>query len=102
MPASLYRTVFSFRKGIIGKRSSDLMCFAVCAPLQGYLGMLGYETKLVKGEIDVSADYVIGHYWLALPDGRIIDPTADQFESPTGEKMPEVYIGERPEWYRVT
>lgn len=98
----LHRIVSGFRKGILGKRSSAAMCFAVCAPLQGYLSMLGYDAEMVEGKMrykDVGINSE--HYWLRLSDGRIIDPTADQFKAPDGSQMPAVYIGEKPEWYRV-
>lgn len=98
MKDPIYRIAKSFRSGILGKRPSDQMCFAVCAPLQSLLATLGYESDLVEGHIK-SSHYVGNHYWLKLSDGRIIDPTADQFPKPTGEPMPEVYIGEKPEWY---
>ena len=71
-----------------------MMCFAVCAPLQSYLGKLGLSTELIKGEVNGNE-----HYWLQFPDGRIIDPTADQFF--TERMMPKVYIGDRPPWYQV-
>lgn len=98
----LRRIVTEFRKGILGRRSSVSMCFAVCAPLQGYLSMLGYETQMIEGAMkyrDVGVN--CEHYWLLLHDGRIIDPTADQFNAPGGSAMPKVYIGEKPKWYRV-
>lgn len=91
----LYRTVLSFRKGILGKQESDRMCYAVCAPLQSFLKVLGYETELIEGDFRFT-----NHYWLRLPNGQIIDPTADQFTTPGGAPMPKVYIGKMPEWYK--
>lgn len=73
-----------------------MMCFAVCAALQGWLSFRGVSTELVEGDFKRT-----NHYWLALPDGTIIDPTADQFTKPCGGPMPKVYIGERPHWYRL-
>lgn len=89
--ADIKRFAIGFRHGLLGGKSSRDMCFAVCAPLQGLLGLHGVETKLVEGEF--------GHYWLELPDGQILDPTADQFVRPGGSKMPPVYLGELPKWY---
>jgi hypothetical protein len=84
-----------FRQGILENGSSPRMCFAVCAPLQGFLSAIyNFETELTEGAIGEHQ-----HYWLTLPDGQIIDPTADQFPNPTGEPMPEVFIGTRPDWY---
>lgn len=71
------------------------MCYAVCAPLQAYLEMIGCETKLIEGE--VGGDQ---HFWLQRKDGTIIDPAADQFSEPH-RPMPKVFIGHKPEWYRT-
>jgi hypothetical protein len=78
------------RKGILGKRSSRMMCMAVSAPLQGLLAALyGVETELETVDFPES-----NHVWLRLPDGRILDATADQFG------LEPVYLGEVPEIYR--
>jgi len=90
-----------FRAGLLGSDSSKWMCFAVCAPLQAILSMYGHETTLQHGIIIDKDDNEIHHTWLALPDGQILDPTADQFEQPNGEPMPEIYFGARPDWYLV-
>ena len=88
-------TVLSFRQGILQGRPSSLMCLMVCAPLEGYLrAVSGVETHAASGWIDG-----MEHFWLEMEDGRIIDPTADQFAKPNGEPMPPVYIGEIPAWY---
>ncbi len=71
------------------------MCYAVCAPLQSYLSLCGYETSLVHGTVDLP-DYDADHVWLELADGRIIDPTADQFKE---LNLPPVYIGPLPTCY---
>jgi hypothetical protein len=91
----LLKTVTGFRAGILGKQPSNYMCFAVCAPLQGYLSMLGCEAAMIDGEVD-AGEFVYGHVWLELPDGKIIDPTADQIE---GLNLPPVYIGPMPPSY---
>lgn len=87
-----------FRKGILGRQSPKWMCFAVSAPLQAFLSVCGYETKLINGEVETK-DHTIDHYWLELPDSQIIDATADQFNSFFKRKMPPVYIGAKPDWY---
>jgi hypothetical protein len=87
----LRKIVTQFRRGLLGKRSSKDMCYAVCLPLQGFLAVLGYETELVEGELYDEQS----HFWLKLRDGTIIDPTADQFGIGDG-----VYIGPKPEMYR--
>ena len=91
----LLTIVRGFRRGILAGRKSRDMCFAVCAPLQAYLSCcIGIETELIEGDFERC-----NHIWLQLPDGRIIDPTADQFKTPEGKRMPKVYIGPLPEWY---
>lgn len=94
---TLQRTAEGFRKGILGKGSSKFMCRAVCMPLQGYLHAMGIETALIAGWVDLR-DYDMDHTWLRLVDGRILDPTADQFDE---LGLPPVYIGPMPEAYNV-
>jgi len=90
----LLRDATNFRKGILEGQPSKAMCFAVAAPLQGYLSFTGLKCRLIEGGV---GEWV--HFWIELPDGTILDPTADQFESPDGLKMPPVYIGKKPDWY---
>lgn len=91
----LMKVVSEFRSGILQGRKSNLMCVAVCSPLEGYLRAIhGIDTHAVCGTIDE-----MEHFWLEMGDGRIIDPTADQFLKPDGNPMPEVYVGELPAWY---
>ena len=96
----LLKAASGFRKGLLKNHSSESMCFVVTYPLQGYLSFLGFKTALIEGEIDCG-DHIVGHFWLRLPDGRICDPTADQFSIPE-RAMPPVYIGEKPNWYEET
>jgi hypothetical protein len=79
--------VTSFRSGLLGKRSSEGMCYAVCLPLQCYLKAIGVETAMVKGTVHANE-----HFWLSTPD-FIIDPTADQFGGP------KVLVGPKPDHY---
>ncbi len=66
------------------------MCLVVAAPLQGLLSAVyGFGTDLE--EVDFGCT---NHVYLRLPDGRILDPTADQFDG-----MPDVYCGPWPEAY---
>jgi hypothetical protein len=93
----LLRTVTQFRKGMIGDYSSRDWCFAISSALCGYLSAIhGYHCELVSGKVGR-----YHHSWIQLKDGRIIDATADQFKNPNGESMPPVYIGKKPEWYKV-
>lgn len=98
----LIRVVTGFRKGILGRRKSLKMCYAICWPLQGYLRIINFETVLTEGKIklaDHNKGIVINHFWLTLKDGRILDPTADQFNGWGNPDMPPVYLGDKPEYY---
>lgn len=86
----LKRIAESFRSGILGRKRSTDMCFAVCAPLHTLLiSMYDIQTNIVEGQVDGR-----NHFWLELQDGRILDPTADQFDGP------KVYLGEKPDNYK--
>jgi len=86
----LIRIATELRGGILGRRSSRLMCMAVSAPLQGLLSAL-YSVETAIEEVAFPAG---NHVWLRLSDGRILDATADQFG------LPAVYLGPIPEQYR--
>lgn len=77
-----------FRAGMIGDKPSALWCFMICAPLAGLLRWYGLEAELVEGYLGD-----INHVWLKLPDGRVLDPTADQFNDRRSEPLPAVYLG---------
>jgi|SRR5688572_17732414 len=96
----LKKVVSGFTKGFIGKGTAQSKCFVLCFPLQSFLNLCGVETELIEGEVE-GEKFVWGHYWLKLKDGRIIDPTCDQFNIPGGLSMPKVYIGEKPESYKL-
>ena len=83
------RVARSFRKGILKKRCSDMMCAVVSYPLQGFLSVLGVETEVVEVLLKQS-----NHVFLRLADGRILDATADQFGGPP------IYLGD-PQWYHT-
>lgn len=83
--------VMGFTKGVLGKGNSTDMCFAVCSPLSTLLNAMGISCILAEGEI-----FGNHHIWIALSDGRIIDPTADQFS------LPNIYCENRPKHYRLT
>jgi hypothetical protein len=56
----------------------------VCYPLAGYLAFLGVDVEVCESRV---GDW--NHIWLLLPDGRVLDPTADQFDA----TLPVVYLG---------
>jgi hypothetical protein len=99
--AKLIKVVSGFRRGILGKKKPDMMCFAVSSPLSTYLKICGVENKM-KEVCVVQGSDVYYHWYLELKDGRILDATASQFVSPKGERMPPVFLGERPYWYQLT
>lgn len=95
----LIKIVSSFRKGILGKESSYAKCVMVCLPLQGYLATIGIQSSLVNFDVATKVDGFWSHTCLELKDGRILDPTADQFTPNTGDKLPVVYLGNKPTWF---
>jgi hypothetical protein len=72
---------------LIGSRASDGQCGVVSYSLQGYLGFLGVDLELEEVMLKRT-----NHVFFKLPDGRVLDATADQFGGP------KVYLG-APEWY---
>lgn len=83
----LLRITRSFRRGILGKNSSDMMCAVVCYPLHSLLHLMGEDLTCVEVLLKTK-----NHVFLRLSDGRILDPTADQFDGPP------VYLGS-PQWF---
>jgi len=71
----LIRTCKLFTKGILDGKPTTDMCYVVCSPLVAYLSCCGVESTLTEGELQGKYH----HFWITLKDGRIIDPTADQF-----------------------
>jgi len=80
-----------FRKGLLNNNISQGMCFAVCVPLQSLLSIGGIETELKI--VDFKNN---NHAFLIFNDGRILDPTADQFPA---SGLPAVYLGSMPDCY---
>lgn len=86
--AELIEFATEFREGLLDGHPSNWMCFAVCAPLLSLLRLHGVDAELVEGDLGVC-----NHVWLRLPDGRVLDPTADQFNAHQIEQLPPVYLG---------
>ena len=86
--AELVDFATEFRAGILDGRPSWMMCFAVAAPLAGLLHLHGVEADVIEGDLGE-----FNHVWLRLPDGRVLDPTAGQFNEFGFEAMPPVYLG---------
>ena len=93
----LKKSVTAFRKGLLGKRGPELMCYAISMPLEGFLNICGIDCKLQSGQV---GKIFCLHWWIELSDSRIIDPTASQFND-AGYNMPDVYIGDLPSHYRI-
>lgn len=92
------RLVRNFTLGILENHSSKDMCFVVCNPLQAYLQFSGIDCELTEGTIEYASEKW-HHYWITTKDGRIIDPTADQFVLPKGVRLKNVWLEEKPEYY---
>ena len=78
-----------FRESILNGRSSDLMCAAVCWPMETLLNLYGVECRSITTHEAVTRNGPSNHVWIKLADGRALDPTADQF----GDEYPPVYLG---------
>ena len=96
----IIRVAKGFTKGLLGKKSTVDMCYVVCSPLVGYLSMLGVDCRLTDGYID-HCEAELHHFWITLSDGKIIDPTADQFgllnswvvNQPSNYKVKQTLLG---------
>lgn len=76
-----------FRSGILGDDPSAMMCAAVSWPLAAFLRCHGVDCDTPTSI--VQTDYgQCNHVWIRLSDGRVLDPTADQFGN-----YPPVYLG---------
>jgi hypothetical protein len=64
-----------FREGILQGQPSTGAFAMIRWPLHGYLSALcGIKARCIEGAF---GDW--SHLWLELPDGRVLDATADQF-----------------------
>lgn len=88
--ADLVAIAADFRDGILDGGSSAWKCAMVCWPLAGYLSALhSFKTETVETDLGH-----MNHIWLRLPDGRALDPTADQFNRLFPDmNLPPVYLG---------
>lgn len=92
--AELLELATDFRKGILDGKPSINCGFIICAPLAGYLNFIGMPVKIIEQSFGWRR-----HCWLEMADGRILDPTADQFRYRL-ISLPPVYIGQLPEIYK--
>lgn len=87
--ADLIECATEFREGMLGEGASTMMCAAVCWPLAGFLRFSGVDCETEDREI-ADEGYPANHVWLRLADGRVLDPTADQFPA---LGLPAIYLG---------
>lgn len=95
----LLRFVQDFRAGLLDGKPPEDMCYVICHPLQCLLSASGVDTDLLEVMVPEHITQIgckANHFVLRLTDGRILDPTADQFPE-TG--FPDVYLGPIPDFY---
>lgn len=87
-----------FREGLLGNKSSHLMCWVVTQHLSFLLKEIGINNEIVRFDIDSNRSVepldceVIEHYCIKIGE-KILDPTADQFG------LDKVFFGHKPIWY---
>src|SRR5688572_7000189 len=101
----LRKLAWEFRKSMIGRKSGRLRCLTISRPLRDHLHKHKIKCTLIRGAVCYYRCW-IGHFWLELEDGRILDVTAEQFATKAwkGQKprpMPKVFIGRKPRWYKA-
>lgn len=77
-----------FREAILQGASSERMCVALSAPLHAAFQARGTPSQLVVSDLGECE-----HIFLRLADGQVLDPTADQFNWCSRQKLPGVYLG---------
>lgn len=95
--SELIRIARSARERITLGGQSSGYCAVVCVPLAAYLTRRGLPADDVRGAVGEWQ-----HSWIALGDGRILDPTADQFNRHSVSRMPPIYLGARPAHYELS
>lgn len=90
----LIEFVTEFRTGLLNGGSSAMACGMVCHPLVTLLNMSGVRCEIAT-TLAIRTDYgTCNHVWIALADGRALDPNADQFNDET-RTLPPVYLGRK-------
>lgn len=84
----------AFTKEYLNGRESTGLCYRVCSVLVCELHDRGVECTLTDGFI--SYDGIDArHFWITFEDGRIIDPTAGQFN------LCNIWLGNQPVYYNI-
>lgn len=92
--AELIEFASEFRDGILDGTPSAMACAMVCEPLVTLLNMSGVQCSIAKTDAIRTSYGSCNHVWIALADGRVLDPTADQFND-EGLDLPPVYLGRK-------
>lgn len=70
----------SFRDGMLETGSPLGWCGLICWPLASLLEAQGLRVRAVELKFrDDAPTLLANHVVIELPDGRVLDPTADQF-----------------------
>ncbi len=77
-----------FRQAVLQGASSERMCVALSAPLHAAFQARGIQSQIVFSDFGECE-----HIFLQLADGQVLDPTADQFNWCSNQKLPGVYLG---------
>lgn len=88
--AEIRKIAKGFVKGLLDGRSTVDMCYMVCSPLAAYLSFCKVDCTLTEGEVNG-----YHHFWITLADGKIIDPTADQFS------FLNIWVRKQPSYYKM-
>lgn len=96
-----------FKETALDGHNSRGKCLKLTAALVPMLNVVGVPCVLTTGDVwatNVKGE-VIGrtfHAWVTLKDGRILDPTLEQFpEARTLEMNAGIYLGRKLEWMKA-
>lgn len=86
--AAILSFATEFREAILMGGASARMCAAISGPLCAAFEVIGIPCGLVETDLGEC-----NHVFLQMGDGRVLDPTADQFNGCSREQLPGVYLG---------
>jgi hypothetical protein len=92
----LVEIVRGFKSGILGNNSSHGACLMICFPLASLLRVFDVACEVVESDHSVNPESRWhSHFWIKLEDGRVLDPTFDQFGDTTS-----IYLGPPTKFHR--